>query len=275
MSTDRDEPSPRPSGYRFLFSPKWIGFHLLIVVLVVTMINLGFWQLRRLDHRRHFNAEVRANANQPVTTLDDIDLSRADLSAIEWRRVRVSGTYLSAREFLVVNRAQNGDTGRNVVDVLQLGDGSLLLVNRGFVPIADQVPPAPSGSITIVGRLRVSEHRGIGQPSDENVANLTEIHRIDIPLLRKQLDGTVLPMYVEQLEAVPPDSASLQPIAPPDTGDEGPHLSYAIQWFIFSGCAIVGWVLAIRRSIGIRSGKITKRKPAYIPIADPDDESVR
>lgn len=273
MSTDRDESQPRPSGYRFLFSPKWIGFHLLIVVLVVTMINLGFWQLRRLDHRRHFNAEVRANANQPVTTIDEMDLSRPDLSAVEWRRVRVSGTYLADRQFLVVNRSQNGDTGRNVVDVLQLGDGSLLLVNRGFVPIEDQVPALPSGSITIVGRLRVSEHRGIGQPSDENAGDLTEIHRIDVPLLSKHVGGTVLPMYVEQLEAVPPDSASLQPITPPDTSDEGPHLSYAIQWFVFSACAIVGWVLAVRRSAAIRSGKATKRKSAYIPIAD--DESVR
>lgn len=273
MSTDREEPQQRPAGYRFLFSPKWIAFHVLIVVLVVTMINLGFWQLRRLDHRRHFNAEVRANANQPVVPIQEVDLSQPDHSAIEWRRIRVGGTYLPGHQFLVVNRAQNGDTGRNVVDALQLGDGSLLLVNRGFVPIEDTVPPLPSGSITIVGRLRVSEHRRIGQPSDENVSNLTEIHRIDIPLLRKQLDGNVLPMYVEQLEAVPADSPSLQPIAPPDTSDEGPHLSYAIQWFVFSGCAAVGWVLAIRRSIGIRSGKVTKRKSSYIPIADGESVS--
>lgn len=274
MSPDRDEPQPRPSGYRFLFSPKWIGFHLLIVVLVVTMINLGFWQLRRLDHRRQFNARVSANLSQPRTDIGDV-LFTNDLSSVEWRTVVAAGTYLPDRQFLVVNRAQNGDTGRNVVDVLQLdgGHGSLLLVNRGFVPIEDQVPPLPSGPITITGRLRVSEHRGIGQPSDENVSNLSEIHRIDIPLLQKQLPATVVPMYVEQLQADPPDSASLQPIVPPDTTDEGPHLSYMIQWFVFSACALVGWVLAIRRSIGIRSGKVTKRKSSYIPIAD--DESVR
>src|SRR5512143_1153301 len=210
MSADRDEPQPRPAGYRFLFSPKWIGFHLLIVVLVVTMINLGFWQLRRLDHRRHFNAEVRANANQPVVPLDEIDFSVPDRSAIEWRRVRVSGSYVAGHQFLVVNRSQNGDTGRNVVDALRLPDGSLLLVNRGFVPIEDNVPPLPSGSVTLIGSLRVSEHRRIGQPSDENVSDLSEIHRIDIPVLQKQLDGAVLPMYVEQLEVVPPDAASLQ-----------------------------------------------------------------
>jgi hypothetical protein len=50
-------------------------------------------------------------------------------------------------------------------------------------------------------------------------------------------------MYVEQLESTPSDDASLQPIVAP-TLDEGPHLSYTIQWFIFSICVIVGWVLA-------------------------------
>ena len=39
------------------------------------MINLAFWQLRRLDERRQFNAEVRANANQPIAALDDVGVS--------------------------------------------------------------------------------------------------------------------------------------------------------------------------------------------------------
>ena len=60
MATDpADPPSGRGSKYRFLVTPKWIGFHLLVVVLVVAMINLAFWQLRRLDERRQFNSAVR------------------------------------------------------------------------------------------------------------------------------------------------------------------------------------------------------------------------
>ena len=58
------------------------------------------------------------------------------------------------------------------------------------------------------------------------------------------------------------------------TLDEGPHLSYTIQWFIFSICVIVGWVLAVRRSMAMRSGKVVKkRRSAYIPIADERSES--
>ena len=72
MATDLAEsPSGTGSKYRFLFSPKWLAFHLLVVVLIVTMVNLAFWQLRRLDERRDFNAQVRANANQPLMPIGD------------------------------------------------------------------------------------------------------------------------------------------------------------------------------------------------------------
>ena len=171
----------------------------------------------------------------------------------------------------MVNRSQNGDTGRNVVDALRLDDGSLLLVNRGFVPITDPVPPIPEGTVTIDGRLRASEQRKTGQPADEDVAGLTEIHRIDVGLLAGQFDdATVLPMYVEQLD---PTKPTLQRDRRDPTLDEGPHLSYTIQWFIFSGCVIAGWVLAVRRSIAVRSGKVTKKQVALHPIAD--GESVK
>ena len=266
MATDpADSPSRQGSSYRFLLAPKWIGFHLLVTIVVIVMINLAFWQLRRLDERQQFNARVDANTSQPDVAFDEVRANLAEPSTIEWRQVRVTGTYVPDHQFLVVNRSQNGVTGRNVVDALQLDDGSLLLVNRGFVPSTDDAPPAPQGSIEVTGRLRVSEQRTTGQPADEAVEALTEIRRIDIDVLAQQFDATVQPVY---LEAGTPDARSLQPIVDPVL-DEGPHLSYAIQWFVFSICVIVGWVLAVRRSIALRSGRrVRKRKSAYIPIAD-------
>lgn len=270
MPTDPAESTRRPrSKYGFLVRPKWIAFHLLVVVLVIVMINLGFWQLRRLDQRRHFNTEVRTSIEQPVVAFDVVRTGLANPSTIEWRRVQVSGTYVPGHQFLVVNRSQNGDTGRNVVDALKTDDGSLLLINRGFVPISQGLPPLPTGTVSVIGRLRVSEHRTTGQPEDQSVSGLSEIHRVDIGVLAKQFDSKVLPMYVEQLESTPTDAKTLQPITAPDTSDEGPHLSYTIQWFIFSACVLVGWVLAVRRSLAARSGKPAKRrKSAYIPMAD-------
>jgi len=88
MATDlADSPSGTRSNYRFLLSPKWIAFHLLVIVVVVAMVNLAFWQLRRLHERREFNAEVRANSSQPIVPLDDLRAGIDQHSPVEWRGV--------------------------------------------------------------------------------------------------------------------------------------------------------------------------------------------
>ncbi|MFZ9042603.1 MAG: SURF1 family protein, partial [Ilumatobacteraceae bacterium] len=129
--------------YRFLLGPRWVGFHLLVVAAIITMVNLGFWQLRRLDDRQAFNADVEASYDQPPLSLDDVveELVESTPSDLEWRPVEVSGTYLPDETVFVVNRSQGGRAGRNVVVPLLLDDGRILLVNRGFVPLADD-PPA-------------------------------------------------------------------------------------------------------------------------------------
>ena len=59
--------------YRFLLRPKWIAFHLLCLGRVVLHdLWLGSWQLRRLDERKEFNAEVVARSEQPPVTIDEL-----------------------------------------------------------------------------------------------------------------------------------------------------------------------------------------------------------
>ena len=79
--------------YRFLLRPKWIGFHLLVVAGIVAMINLGFWQLRRLDQRREFNATIEARYDAAPVDLDDLVGGTAD-EQVAWRPVAAHGTYL-------------------------------------------------------------------------------------------------------------------------------------------------------------------------------------
>ena len=46
--------------------------------------------------------------------------------------------------------------------------------------------------------------------------------------------------------------------------DEGPHLSYAIQWFTFSAIAAGGYLLILRRIARTRAGL----RPAESPVPD-------
>jgi cytochrome oxidase assembly protein ShyY1 len=249
---------------RFLVSPRWIAFHLLVVVGVVAMVNLGFWQLRRLDERRAFNAVVEASYDStPVSFGQLVDrdwradadgLSAVDDSGIAWRPVTVSGTYDESASLRVVNRSQYGRAGDNLVAPLLLDDGRVVLVNRGFVPLGVDDPPLPGTEVEVLGRLRPSEERSAVGARDPSDGLLTEVQRLDLVRLSRQFTD-LAPVYLELVSSSPAEADGLpQPVVRPDLS-EGSHLSYAVQWFIFAGAVVVGWVLAVRLSIRRRANQ--------------------
>jgi len=249
--------------YRFLFKPKWILFHVLVVAMVVLMVNLGLWQKHRLEDRRDFNAEVSARSVEPVMPIDELVTgaidpaidpaidsavdSATDPATVQWRTVTATGTYLADEQVLIVNRAQVGITGVNVVTPLELTDGRLVLINRGFIPDTQPVPAPADGEVQVTGRLRETQERTLGGLTEAE-GDLTELFRIDIPRLAAQLPGPVLSVYVDLLSSEPDQGQLPIPLPDPELG-EGSHLSYMFQWWIFAVCVVVGWVLAVRRSI--------------------------
>ena len=255
--------------YRFLVRPKWIAFHLLVIGAVVLMVNLAFWQIRRLDERKDFNREVTTRAEQPIADFATLVTPATDPDSVEWRTVTATGTYVADLQLVVVNRGQAGQAGINVVTPLQLDDGRLLLVNRGFVPEPGTAPAPPAGTVTVEGRVRASQHRGLGQLSDPSSGPLTEVQRIDIPRIAEQLPGDVAQVYVDLLASRPSQGDVPIPLPDPEL-TEGPHLSYTIQWFIFSVCVLVGWVLAVRRSARKRAAELVSAAQPGV-AADPDE----
>ncbi len=238
--------------YRFLLHPKWLAFHVLVVTVIVVMINLGFWQLRRLEERRDFNRQVEATIDQPPAPLDSVLTSQADEDAVEWRSVTAEGEYLPEVQLVVVNRSQGGLAGDTIVTPLRLDDGRILLVARGFVPLGRSAGPPPDGDVSITGRLRPSEERRRGGLSDPAEGELTEVQRVDIARFSAQLPGEVVPMYVELVSSEPAEAGPYpSPLAAPELTERN-HLSYAVQWFIFATCVAVGWVLAVRHSVTTR-----------------------
>lgn len=257
--------------YRFLWRPRWIAFHLLVITAIVTMVNLGFWQLRRLDERREFNATVEARYDELPVPIDELlvpgEIPPGGYDGLEWYPVSTSGTYLPDETFFVVNRSQGGFAGRNVVVPMRLDDGRILIVNRGFVPLAEEAPGVPGVDVDIVARLRPTQTRGLGQLSDPAEGDLVEAQRIDIERIAPQLPGEVVPMYVDLVESTPPEPTPYPtPVAPPELG-EGNHLSYAVQWFIFSIAVAVGWLLAVRRSA--RSRQQERAEQPAVDAAEP------
>jgi cytochrome oxidase assembly protein ShyY1 len=235
--------------YRFLFRPKWIGFHLLCIFGVVLMVNLSLWQFHRLDARKTFNSEVKERSSLSIVDVSTLDTS--DPLSVEWRPAGVKGTYLADEQVLILNRSQGGIAGMNVLTPLLLADGRAIIINRGFIALSATPPSAPTGPVEVVGTLRASEERTTGQATEAS-GELTEFFRLDINRLQQQIDPELIPVALVAERSQPADSSVLAPISPPELS-EGPHLSYAIQWLIFSTAVIVGWVLAVRKSIANRA----------------------
>ena len=240
--------------YGFLLRPKWIAFHLLVFGSFALMIWLAFWQLDRLDQRRAFNDLVTEQIDQPPVPLAEL-LAEAgdDPASIEWRQTFVSGTYL-ADQIIWFNRSQEGVAGDNVLTALVTDSGTTVVVNRGFVSLGEDVQTPPTVETEILARVRVPQARQRGELTDASNSSepVTEVRRIDLGRLSAQLPGEVAPVYLDLVDAIPELGPNDPVPVPAPTLDEGPHLSYAAQWFIFATCVLIGWVLAIRRSIRTR-----------------------
>lgn len=223
---------------------------MLVALAVVVMVNLGFWQLRRLDERRAANALVAARERMAPVALEGVDPSAKDL---EFRRATATGTFDAAHEVLVGYRSRKGLPGFHVITPLVLPDGKVLLVNRGFVPLAlaDRwpVPDAapPPGEVTVAGTVRRSAVGNALAPPEGKPTKTPRTNRVDVSRIAATLDvpaADVLDLHLELREPVPPGFP--EPLPPLDLG-EGPHLSYAVQWFAFSAVAVGGWALLLRR----------------------------
>ncbi len=249
--------------YRFLLKPRWIAFHLLVVALMVIMVMAAFWQLRRWDSRKGLNLRIRANAAVAVVPIDQ-QLSVGDPVTghrdLEWRQVSFTGSFDSAREILINSRSFSGSPGFHVVTPMTVHDAAGqvtegLLVNRGWIPLGTndqrpEIPAAPTGPVTVTGRIRQSQTRGALGPKDPPAGTLERFARVDLARIGRQLPYRIFPVYVELMTPAP--TAQLPRLIPAADLSEGPHLSYMVQWFIFTLCAAVGWVLVVRKSAAAR-----------------------
>lgn len=234
---------------RGLLRPRWILLHVVIAALVALMVSFAMWQARRLDERRAFNAIVSVRSEEPVVPLAGLaGPGGGSLSSVEWRRVSVQGTYDTSGAVTIVNRSRNGTAGHEQLVPLRTDGLGIVLVNRGFVPLATEPDgPVPSAPVTAIGYLRVTQTRsGLGAV-DSTDPTTVEFQRIDVPLISRKFDGTVFPLYVQLITETPPAGADWPaPVAFPELS-EGSHRSYVFQWSFFSLVAFCGWVVVVRR----------------------------
>ncbi len=226
-----------------------------VLLAIAAMITAGFWQLHRLSERRDRNSTITDRSQLPVVQLQDlVGVGDAYDSGdeLEFRPVRATGVYQPGDQVLIRNRSYQGSAGYWVLTPLRLQSGEVVAVNRGWIPHGAGTGATPAefaplaGQVEVIGLARSTVTAAGLQQADPSGGVLTEMARVDLARLSQQIDGPLLPVYV-QLQAQSPSGGDLPvPVPPPDLG-EGSHLAYAVQWFVFATITAVGYPLILRR----------------------------
>ncbi|MBT2408234.1 MULTISPECIES: SURF1 family protein [unclassified Streptomyces] len=240
--------------YRFVLTRQWVCLTLIALVLIPVMIKLGFWQFHRHEHRVAQNQLIAASLTAkpvPMTAITSPghQVPRADY----WRAVTATGTYDTAHEVVVRMRTSNDDkVGFQVVTPLVLADGRVVLVNRGWVTGGGDsrayppVPAAPSGEVTVTGRLKADETSGGSGIKDRKGLPDRQVMLINSAQQAGYLGKPVLGGYLELTGPLPADGTP-EVVAEPDHDSIGPHMAYAVQWWLFASGVPVGWWILVRR----------------------------
>ena len=216
-----------------------------VAVLGTVFVNLGEWQLDRLDQRQQRNRDTLANEANPVVPFEQV-FTRPIAEPDQWQRVEARGTFDPDHQYVLRYRSNGGANGYEVVTPLRTPTGTVL-VDRGFVrlakgePIPEVAPPPPAGEVTVMGHVRRDE-RGRGaaiRPVDG------QMRLISSTAIAKTLPYPVVNGYIGLLTVDPPQSGGFEPVELPEISD-GPHFWYAVQWFMFTGIGLAGVVVFIR-----------------------------
>ncbi|WP_150309153.1 SURF1 family cytochrome oxidase biogenesis protein [Planctomonas psychrotolerans] len=242
-------------GWRFVVNLRWAAYLAVTVLFAVACGLLSNWQF---DRREQALAEIRkvtenwdrepVPLEQVLPTVDSFDDDQ------KWTPVELRGSYLTDEQVLARNRPFNGRPGFEVLTPLQLDDGSVFVVDRGWLPVGneqdypDDVPAPPVGEVDVVVRLKPGEPVLPGRLAPDG-----QIATVHLPKIAETLDA---PLYSEAYgllvsEDPAPDTRPLAALRPAE--DEGSHLSYAFQWIVFGILGFLGLGYAIRNEYRIRN----------------------
>lgn len=211
---------------------------ILALAGVLVLIGLGTWQLERRAWKAGVIAAREAGLAAPAMPLPAVI---SDPAALEYRAVTVTGRFRHEREMPLLSRFHRDKPGVQIVTPLETADGLVVLVNRGWVPLANQDPATRAagqvtGIVTVAGVVRLSVRPGWFTPDNDPARNIWFYP--DIAQMAAAAGLTrVAPVFVEAGPAANPGGLPIggqtQAALPND------HLQYALTWYSLAVVLVV------------------------------------
>ena len=237
--------------YSFLLSPTWIGWFLMACAAAVVCVLLAQWQMSRNDHLVAENTKITSNYDAPAYGADrGLPLFQDYDDSQTWHPVRLEGTYHPEDTVLVRNRPFDGRVGYDVLVPLHTEEGTVVAVDRGWIPtgtsangMPSAVPPPPQGSVAVTARLRPSEG------ALDRGAPVGQAASIDLPALSGQWGESLATGGYGELVSEEPSAAHAPATAERPEIAYGPHLSYSMQWYAFAFLVFVAYGYSARQHV--------------------------
>nr|WP_204333517.1 SURF1 family protein [Rhizobium leguminosarum] len=217
---------------------------ILVLIALAILISLGTWQVERLHWKEGLIADIAARQAASPVPLADIEAMAAAGGDIEYRKVTASGRYINNKErhFFATWR---GQTGYYIYTPLELADGRILFVNRGFVPYDNKEPEMRmqgqlTGEQTVTGLAR---EKLPGKPSwvvpDNDVAkNIFYWKDLDVMAGSVGLEkARVIPFFVDADSTPNPAGLPIGGVTQVDLPND--HLQYAFTWYGLAAVLLV------------------------------------
>ncbi len=254
---DRDPGRRRGRGHP-LTRPAWLVANVIVLAVLVTFPQLGQWQWQRYREEQALSARVddRLDADPvPVSSVLEPDLPASEVAAREFTPVTASGTWVADEQVAQRNRSLDGNGGFDLLTPLDLGDGTAVLVRRGWVPPDGTGSPDPAPDEPVTGRVTVTGwlEAGVDQPTglgarDADTGVLDTVFHADLDRLDRQTGQDLLPMLVHLVDQQPGDGDLPIP-QPPPVRDATQNLSYALQWYAFTVIVVGGYAIVLWRRL--------------------------
>lgn len=242
-------------GWSFLRSKRWIGYFAMLLVFAISCALLGNWQFARRAEAQAEIARIDNNYEAVAAPLSQelTELDSFDLDAHKWLPVVASGEYFG-ETFLARGRPGPQGVGSNLVNAFRTDDGRMFFVDRGWVPVIaeeavngsfdwNELPAPPQGRVQVEARLRAGEPQVPGRTTEGNTIGSIELP--ELARLTGAAGDAYMGAYGMLISEQPEGEHGVLPEKP--ERDEGPHLSYALQWYIFILIAVVGVAYAATR----------------------------
>jgi len=234
-----------------IFAPR-VFTTLLTVALIVLLVSLGRWQLRRADEKRVLFDSFAAGTD--ATHL--IDGSTPPLR--RYQHIEASGHYDQKRQVLIDNMVNGERAGYFVITPFALAGGRWILVNRGWVPLGasrDERPAIPVGADTrrIRGRADHMPSPGIQMGTKAELAPPYPVvaafpTRAEIARLLGESSWAPATDLV-LLDAGEPDGYVRNWTAPGFPPIR--HIGYAVQWFALALTLFIIYIVTNLRRVGV------------------------